>query len=460
MKLLNYSVLGLTVVHWCGFPVHAKSGGLRPRDYFNPPFGDDSSSSDEGNKDDQGPGFKCNRPSENEAGNFMEKIIEFNYCLDSDPLPPSILEPSNNNVLLKSSGAEGGIGITYLGAGLYAYGNGGYMGALMVYECTGASLQGTDSCPNVGRKGAILIDAPPALGAGLGSFLKTTLDSLDADLMAMIVTHEHNDHNGGLNAVLESNPTLQTFIASRGTYEKIQVLGQPSYSNSRVQEILTSNPTFPRYPATFDLLIEEEFSQITIGNQTMDTRLVDGHGSGNLLMWHEASGTIINIDPPFEPKWSPFFGLGLGNDVPAMFKLFDIYREYDYELFIAGHSSHVGTPQDIAVAEIYAVDILDAAFAAVVESAADPTSFANFGNIAFNRVNVLQGVNAGSMFTAFREYYAQLNLLCAERVIDPSHNYSGTDWIATLAGVRATIFSHCSVIMFALLTDAPGTIVQ
>ena len=123
------------------------------------------------------------------------------------------------------------------------------------------------------------------------------LDTLNADLMVMIVTHEHNDHNGGLNTVLEANPTLQSFIASRATFEKIQVVGQPIYLNLRVQEIFTSHPTFPQYPATFDVLIEDEFSQITVGNQTMDTRLVEGHGSGNLLMWHEASATIINIDP-------------------------------------------------------------------------------------------------------------------------------------------------------------------
>ena len=143
-----------------------------------------------------------------------------------------------------------------------------------------------------------------------------------------------------------------------------------------------------------------------------------------------------------------------------MFKLFDIYREYDYQLFVAGYSSHVGTPEDIALPEMYAVDILEAAFGAMMEGASDPTSFANFGNIAFNRVEVLRGVNAGSFFTAFREYYAQVNLRCAQRVIDPKQNHNGNDWITTLAGVRATVFSHCSVILFALLTDAPGTIVQ
>lgn len=73
------------------------------------------------------------------------------------------------------------------------------------------------------------------------------------------------------------------------------------------------------------------------------------------------------------------------------------------------------------MALVYAVDMLDAAFAAVNKAAADPTSFANFGNIAFNRV------------TAFREDYAQLNLDCVERIINPSRNLSGNDWIATLA---------------------------
>ena len=78
-----------------------------------------------------------------------------------------------------------------------------------------------------------------------------------ADLMVMIVSHEHNDHNGGLNTVMEANPTLEQFISSRETFEKIQILGTPNYSNSRVQEIFASNPTFPKYPTVFDLLIED-----------------------------------------------------------------------------------------------------------------------------------------------------------------------------------------------------------
>jgi hypothetical protein len=168
------------------------------------------------------------------------------------------------------------------------------------------------------------------------------------------------------------------------------------------------------------------------------------------------TAALINIDALVFPKWAPFFDFAVAGDAITSLMLYDEYRTYDYRYFIAGHLTHIGTPADVDTGEAFMVDVVDASFRAFNEAAADATSKANLGNILFNTVNVAAMPNAGNFWIGLGEWLNQVTYMCVDTVLDPTKNYSGTDWITTLGGVRATIFSHCRTTADVLRVESPG----
>jgi hypothetical protein len=157
----------------------------------------------------------------------------------------------------------------------------------------------------------------------------------------------------------------------------------------------------------------------------------------------------------FVLSFSPFFNLALATNVAGLVQLFDVYRKYPYEYFIAGHLTHVGTPQDVDLGEEFIIDLLDAGVRAFAESGADPENTANIG-VILNDVNLSSGQNAGNVWLLFREYLNQISMLCVDIVLDPSRNLSGRTWVEDLAGVRSTVYSHCKTLANSLRIELPG----
>jgi glyoxylase-like metal-dependent hydrolase (beta-lactamase superfamily II) len=148
-------------------------------------------------------------------------------------------------------------------------------------------------CEGGAKYGAIIVDCPPDFGPNMGTFVRSFLESIDAELEAMIVTHEHYDHVGNLNSVQEANPTLNYFVTSKEVAAALEDWSTITFDNARANEIFRMNPNFPQYK--FDLTFEGEYS-FTMGNQTFDLRTGDGHSTGGVLIWHEASRALTNID--------------------------------------------------------------------------------------------------------------------------------------------------------------------
>ena len=442
----------------------------------------------------QGSLFQCDRPADNNQGNLIETVIGLDWCLDSDPLPAVIFEPSPLNIFMLGQAAGGSPVIVDLGYGSYIYGDGTYMTNLFVYEkeCPpmkkggrkGMSMgkkgmkmgkvaskekkggayggldrrglrkhaDGEEMTCDPDRLGAVLVDAPPNLGPGFGEFIKTFLDSVNADLEAMIVTHEHLDHMGNGISVMEANPTLTRFIAGARVAETIHTFQTMQYDNPRIQEVMAPSPNYPPYEFNHIFEVEEEMH---FGNQTLLLKELDGHTPGNLLIWHAASQTLTNVDAPIFPKWSPFFELAIALNVPLAFKLFDEYRKFDYKYFIAGHTTHIGTPEDVADGEAYMIDIADASYRAFTVVSQDPNSTANFGQI-LGAINPGAPPNVGNTWLVSAEYLRQIAMVCVDIVLDSTQNYSGRNWIEELAAVRVTIFSHCETLADSLRVELPG----
>jgi hypothetical protein len=79
--------------------------------------------------------FVCERRSDNNAGNLIEKMISLEFCLDSDPVPVAIFEPGPLNTFTKINFENGGEDVVFhLEAGHYIIASGAYISSIYVYE--------------------------------------------------------------------------------------------------------------------------------------------------------------------------------------------------------------------------------------------------------------------------------------------------------------------------------------
>lgn len=388
--------------------------------------------------------FTCARTVD---GAILDAAIGYEWCLDHEPIPPAIFTPSFENVFLTSQQVGGGPVATYLGGGHYVIGDGSYMSSLYIYD-DGEKQSKKKKKKKKKPYGALLMDAAPSFGPEFGMWLKDFLDGIEAELKMFLFSHEHYDHVGNFNSVMAANPTLDTFIASKVTTEVLERWGNPDFSHPRVQEIFSANPNFP--DVEINKVIEES-GCFNMGNQTLNLVVGPGHTEGGIMVWHEASKAITIVDSAVFPKWAVFFEFAVGNDVEALFRQFDMFREYDYDYFIGGHLTHIGTPEDVDDAEDFVVDILDAAW----RSFTSPGESVDIGTAA-GAVNPSEPPNAGNSWLIFQVYLNQIAVTCADIVMDASRNLSGKNWPEAIAAPRAVIFSHCRALADTLRVDSPG----
>jgi hypothetical protein len=145
-------------------------------------------------------------------------------------LPAAIFEP---DPLITSTriNFNGGENVVFdIEAGRNVYASHTHIGSIYVYErdCRGGgkkAAKGTKKpkgqrnlkkakkmgkktggdCEGGAKYGAIMVDCPPDFGPNMGTFVRNFLESIDAELEAMIVSHEHYDHVGNLNSVQEGS---------------------------------------------------------------------------------------------------------------------------------------------------------------------------------------------------------------------------------------------------------------
>ncbi len=248
--------------------------------------------------------YTCDRPSKSNVGNLLDKVVSLEYCLDQDPVPSSIFTPSPLNVLPRVVANGFKPVIYHLEQGMYIGSDGFYINTFFVYprdECK--SKKPPASC-TTSPNGAILIDAPASFGTGYGAMLKKFLASIHTTLQAMIITHEHWDHEGAIHSVVLANPTLDYLIIGEEVADTLRKYETLTFENKRVDQIFRSNPLFSKN-LKFNLEVQED-TQITYtrGNQTFRIMSGFGHTPGNLVIWHAATSSLINIDSLVFPKYA------------------------------------------------------------------------------------------------------------------------------------------------------------
>jgi glyoxylase-like metal-dependent hydrolase (beta-lactamase superfamily II) len=208
--------------------------------------------------------------------------------------------------------------IQELGDNLYFLTNGAYNSMFMVTD-----------------EGVIVVDAPPAIG---DKYLKAISEVTDKPVKYVVYSHSHADHIGAANIF----PDNATYIAHADTAAQLR---------------LANDSKRPIPTITFT-----DNYELNSGNQSL---LLDYHGSnheaGNVFIYAPAQKTLMLVDVVY-PGWVVFDGLAGSENITGFIQAHDIaLNNYDFDKFVGGHVTRLGSPQDITTQKEFVSDLKAAA---------------------------------------------------------------------------------------------------
>jgi glyoxylase-like metal-dependent hydrolase (beta-lactamase superfamily II) len=242
-------------------------------------------------------------------------------------------------------------------------------------------------------QGVIAIDAPPSIGA---NYLKAIEEVTDEPITHVIYSHTHNDHIGSASMF----PTNATIISHLWTAEQLKIRND---SNRPVPTI------------TF----EDKFT-LEVGTQKLELEYHGPmHDPGNIFIYVPQQKVLMLVDVVF-PGWVPFKDLALAEDIPFFIHAHDKILEYDFETFVGGHLTRLGTPEDVKIQKEYIDDI---------------QKHAGNANLEVDFMEIGQKVGFENIWLVFQIYADTISQQCTDEVVPK--------WIDRLGGADLFTYDHC-----------------
>jgi glyoxylase-like metal-dependent hydrolase (beta-lactamase superfamily II) len=150
------------------------------------------------------------------------------------------------------------------------------------------------------------------------------------------------------------------------------------------------------------------------------------HEPGNIFIYAPKQKVLMLVDVIF-PAWVPFPDLALAEDIPGYFEAYEQVLTYDFDTFIGGHLTRLGTPEDVELAQAYLLDVRANAATAL-------------GQVDFFAIAQQTGFeNQWLLFTTYLDTVAQT---CAEMTIP--------EWSGQLAAADVVTYDHCWTVLESL----------
>jgi glyoxylase-like metal-dependent hydrolase (beta-lactamase superfamily II) len=143
------------------------------------------------------------------------------------------------------------------------------------------------------------------------------------------------------------------------------------------------------------------------------------HEPGNTFIYAPNQKVLMLVDVIF-PGWTPFKDLAMAQDVTAFLAAHDKVLEYDFDTYIGGHLTRLGTVEDVQIQKEYFADIQASAGKANQE-----VSFMKIG----------QKVGFSNPWLVFQIYADTITQQCADEVVPK--------WIDRLGVVDLFTYDHC-----------------
>ena len=242
-------------------------------------------------------------------------------------------------------------------------------------------------------QGVIVVDAPPSIGQ---NYLSAIAEVTDEPITHVIYSHTHNDHVGSINMF----PDDAVYIAHQDAADTLAK---------------RNDPNRPIPTITF----EDKYT-LDVGNQKLELEYNGPmHESGNISIYAPQQKVLMLVDVVF-PGWTPFKDLAMAQDVPEFLAAHDKILEYDFDTYIGGHLTRLGTMEDVQTQKEYFQNIQDSAAKANQE-----VSFMEIG----------QEVGFSNPWLVFQIYADTITQQCTDEVVPK--------WIDRLGGVDLFTYDHC-----------------
>ena len=250
-------------------------------------------------------------------------------------------------------------------------------------------------------KGVVAVDAPPSLGQ---KYLRAIAEVTDKPVNYLIYSHAHIDHIGAAGLF----PKNVTIIAQDETARELQ-------GAQAVAKNVTMVPPIPTITFSRNYTIE-------IGNQTLKLDYYGtNHLPGNIFIYAPKQKVLMLVDIVF-PGWVPFPYLAIAKDTAGFIKAHDIALDkYDFDTFVGGHLTRLGTRNDVIVQKEFVADLENAATKANQE-------------ILFSKVAQQVG-HFDNPWLLFSKYIDAINEKCTQTILPK--------WENRLGGADAFMSTHC-----------------
>lgn len=269
--------------------------------------------------------------------------------------------------------------------------------------------------------GLIVVDAPPTIGSDfLGNNIpKAIAEISDKPVTHVIYSHHHRDHIGSANLF----PPEATIIAHKECADYVES---------------AEDPQRPAPTVTFD-----DTYTLEVGGQSLR---LDYHGDihcpGNIFIYAPAQKILMNVDVIF-PGWVPFSSLAMASHLRGFLRGHDVALGYDFDTFVPGHLTRLGTRSDVEIQQAYFQDLVDTAMKYL-----DDTSPARPGaGVEPNFMSAAE--DAGGFENAWLVFDTYLNGV-AEKVTDEVL----PRWVGRLAAADVFTRSHAWEVVERLRIDA------
>ena len=181
-------------------------------------------------------------------------------------------------------------------------------------------------------EGVIVFDAPASFGKSLPSAIAKVTDR---PIKMLVYSHAHNDHLGGSPA-FEGVEGLK-IVALDTVADFLKEMKDP--------ERLPPNETFATRKT------------ITLGGKTVELVRRSYHSNeGDLLVSIPHAKFLMAVDS-VTPGYAPFEGFDLTTNFHHYLMMFDQLLAYDFDTFVGGHLTSIGSRRDVEIAKEYTLDV-------------------------------------------------------------------------------------------------------
>jgi glyoxylase-like metal-dependent hydrolase (beta-lactamase superfamily II) len=260
-------------------------------------------------------------------------------------------------------------------------------------------------------KGVVAVDAPPSLGQ---KYLKAIAEVTSKPVNYLIYSHAHIDHIGAAGLF----PKNVSVIAQEETARELQ----------RAKAVAKNVTMVPPIPT---ITFSKNYT-LTIGNQTLK---LDYYGSnhlpGNIFIYAPKQKVLMLVDIVF-PGWVPFPYLAIAKDAAGFINAHDIALDkYDFDKFVGGHLTRLGTRNDVAIQKEFIDDLKNAATKANQE-------------VIFSKIAQQVG-RFDNPWLIYSKYIDAVNEKCGQLVLPK--------WENKLGGAREFMSTHCFAMSEAQRVD-------